>query len=322
MERVMYTALVAEIWKKLIEMYGTRDLATRDHALCEISCVNSEDFRSLIDYAEHTKKHAKTLENMGNGLPQWQLSTFFRQGLEGHLKPHAFKIVQSARNQKVELSIDELTLALAVHVKRASLQEDSVRATATKSEQQNINQVYPTPIQNNEEENSSICTANTPPPTTTADFPDDHPSGSITPHSNLVPWPGSTFIIRSVSSGHVLTLLEGQITLTHPHSSRGSCHWACWENNGWLGFRNTVSGKFLGHDEEGKLRCTVEWHEKWEYFCFRMRPEGGCVLLMTHEDRLWHVGGIKVEQDGEEKVKLAKIGDGAAGGMVWEFVKV
>ena len=49
-----------------------------------------------------------------------------------------------------------------------------------------------------------------------------------------------------------------------------------------------------------------------------MRPEGGCVLLMTHWERLWHVG-IKVEQGVE---KLAKIEEGASDGMVWEFVKV
>ena len=51
-----------------------------------------------------------------------------------------------------------------------------------------------------------------------------------------------------------------------------------------------------------------------------MRPEGGCILLMTHWDRLWHVGSKKTEQGVE---KLAKIGEGGAvGGMGWEFVKV
>jgi hypothetical protein len=49
-----------------------------------------------------------------------------------------------------------------------------------------------------------------------------------------------------------------------------------------------------------------------------MRPEGGYVLLMTHWERLWHVGS-EVEQGVE---KLAKVGDGGSGGIVWEFVKV
>ena len=181
-----------------------------------------------------------------------------------------------------------------------------------------LNQVNPEPIQMNDDD-SSIHTANTPPEPMTTNLLNNHnPLGGAEPISYLVPWPNSgTFIIRSVSSGHVITLLDGQITLTQP-SGRSSTHWVCEETRGWLGFRNFVSWKLLGHDEEGTLRCSARWHRGWEYFCVRMRPEGGCVLLMTHHDRLWHVG-IKVEQGVE---KLAKIGDGGSGGMVWEFVKV
>lgn len=166
-------------------------------------------------------------------------------------------------------------------------------------------------------DDSTIDTAITPPDTVAADLLDDHDRfGGAEPNSSLVPWPGSTFIIRSVSSGHVLTLRDGQIALTQP-GGRGSIHWACVETKGWLGFRNVVSGKFLGHDSKGRLYCSAERHQGWEYFCVRMRPPGGCVLLMTHYERLWHVG-IKVEQGVE---KLAKIGDGGSGGIVWEFVK-
>ena len=111
-------------------------------------------------------------------------------------------------------------------------------------------------------------------------------------------------------------LLDGQIVLTDS-GGRGSVDWACIENKGWLGFRNTVSGKFLGHDAKGRLCCSADRHQKWEYFCARMRPEGGCVLLMTHYERLWHVG-IAVEEGVE---KLAKIEEGSDG-MDWEFVKV
>ena len=182
-----------------------------------------------------------------------------------------------------------------------------------------LNRVDPNPFQRNDvDDDSSIFPAHTPPETVAADFLDDHdPLGGAEPRSYLVPYPDSTFIIRSVSSGHVITLLDGQITLTNP-GTRGSIHWTCVETKGWLGFRNTVSGKFLGHDPQGMLRCSAERHRGWEYFCFRMRPEGGCVLLMTEWDRLWHVG-IKVEQDVE---KLAKIGEGGSGGLAWEFIGV
>jgi hypothetical protein len=179
-----------------------------------------------------------------------------------------------------------------------------------------FNQVDPNPIPDGD--HSAIYTTTTPPETVLTDVLNDHdPFDGAEPSSSLVPWPGSTFIIRSVSSGHVMTLLDGHIVVTQP-GGRGSILWACVETKGWLGFLNVVSGKFLGHDAKGRLCCSAERHQGWENFCVRMRPEGGCVLLMTHYERLWHVG-IKVEEGVE---KLAKIGDGGSDGIVWEFAKV
>lgn len=165
------------------------------------------------------------------------------------------------------------------------------------------------------DDRSTIPKAISPPSTVTADW-GDHNSKNDT-SSFLVPWPGSTFIIRYVASGQVMTLLDGSIVLTRP-GGRGSSHWACVENKGWLGFRNVGSGKFLGHDHRGRLRCVAAQHQKWEYFSARIRPDGGCVLLMTHWEELWHVG-IMVENGME---KLAKIGDRVGDGAVWEFVRV
>jgi hypothetical protein len=180
-----------------------------------------------------------------------------------------------------------------------------------------LNRLDPKPI--SEPDNSTVNTATTPPETVATDLMDDHhdPFSGAKPSSSSVPWPDSTFIIRSVSSGHVITLRDGQVVLARP-GGRGSIHWACVETKGWLGFRNTVSGRFLGHDKKGRLCCSAEQHQGWENFCVRMTPEGGYVLLMTHFERLWYVG-IMVEQGVE---KLAKIGDRRFAGIVWEFVKV
>lgn len=179
-----------------------------------------------------------------------------------------------------------------------------------------LNQIVPNPIEDHDE--STSYGTDTPPETVTTDLlSDQDPFADAEARSYLVPWPGSTFIIRSVSSGHVITLLDGQIVLA-PLGGRGSISWVCMETKGWLGFRNVVSGKLLGHDKQGRLCCLAERHNGWEHFCVRMRPEGGCILLMKDWDSLWHVG-MKVEQGGE---KLAKIGDGGSDGMVWEFAKV
>jgi hypothetical protein len=176
-----------------------------------------------------------------------------------------------------------------------------------------LNRLNPEPIL--EPESSTIWTATTPPESVATDLLDDHdPCGGAKPSSSSVPWPGSTFIIRSVSSGDVITLRDGQVVLDRP-GSRGYIHWECVETKGWLGFRDIGSGRLLGHDTQGRLRCSAEQHQGWENFCVRMTPEGGYVLLMTHWERLWQVGIC--EEQGMKK--LVKIG---GSGIVWEFVKV
>jgi len=178
-----------------------------------------------------------------------------------------------------------------------------------------LNRVDPKPIP--DPDDSTVYTATTPPETVAADLLDDDPLGRAQPISSSVPWPGSTFIIRSVLTGDVITLVDGQLVLAKPGGG-GSIHWACVETKGWLGFRNTVSGTFLGHDVRGRLCCKATQHQGWENFCVRMRPEGGYILLMTHYERLWQVG-IKVEQGVS---RLAKIGEGGPDVIIWEFIEV
>lgn len=191
-----------------------------------------------------------------------------------------------------------------------------------------LNRVDPKPIQDpkptQDPTSSTSRTAAAPPLYVAPDLQDDRdflfdqdPLSNARISSSSVPWPGSTFIIRSVASGDVLTLRDGKIILARP-GSFGSIHWACVETKGWFGFRDPVSSRFLGHGSKGRLCCAAERHQGWENFCVRLTPEGGYVLLMSHYERLWHVGTI-VEQGVE---KLAKIGEKMSDAIVWEFVKV
>src|ERR1700712_4541908 len=98
----------------------------------------------------------------------------------------------------------------------------------------------------------------TPPETVTSEVINDKDYlDNVKSNSSSVPWSGHIYIIRSAITGQVLTLLEGNLVMAKP-GGRGSIHWACVEKNGWLGFRNPVSGKFLGHDQVGNLRCIVD----------------------------------------------------------------
>jgi len=179
-----------------------------------------------------------------------------------------------------------------------------------------LSNVDPKPI--SDLDDSTADGAATPSETVAADLLDEDDPFHVTKSStSSIPWPGSTFIIRSVSSWHVITLQDGQVVLAPPNS-RGSTHWECVDAKGWLGFRSPISGKFLGHDAKGRLCCAAERHQGWENFCVRARPDGGFVLLMTHYERLWHVG-VKEEQGVE---RLAKVGDAGVDGIAWEFIKV
>ncbi|QDS73148.1 hypothetical protein FKW77_001906 [Venturia effusa] len=176
-------------------------------------------------------------------------------------------------------------------------------------------------------DNSTIYTARTPPETIAGDPIDESQSvhaNETKSDSISVPWPGSTYMIRSRSTdtaGQVITLLEGQVVLAH-QGGRGSAHWDCIEKDRWLGFRNPVSGKLLGHDEPGRLRCVVDQHRDWEYFCVRMKPEGGFVMLLRNGGRaesLWQLG-LKVDKGKKaHEAHLAKIQKGD--GIVWDFIK-
>lgn len=113
----------------------------------------------------------------------------------------------------------------------------------------------------------------------------------------------------------VLTLQEGAVKLARPGDYHGSIHWNCVEDKGWLGSRNPVSGKFLGHDEDENLSCSADHHKFWEWFCVRMKPNGTYVLLMRGwDEELWPV--VLLDS------KLAKVKQAAQTGMSWKFVKV
>lgn len=133
--------------------------------------------------------------------------------------------------------------------------------------------------------------------------------------------PGQTYMIRSISSkniwsGSAITDLDSKVFLTTPSAQRS--HWLLVEKNGWLGFMNVYSKRFLGHNIVGSLRCTAKHHNEWEMFHFQPGGPRGQLLLMLHWGRLVPVG-ISLN-DGRAGLKM--VIDGIAKEMVWEFVKV
>ncbi|RYP53432.1 hypothetical protein DL768_001577 [Monosporascus sp. mg162] len=129
-----------------------------------------------------------------------------------------------------------------------------------------------------------------------------------------VPWPGNTFVIRERATGRAITLVDGKLCLKNWYCAgdRGA-HWVCEGKEGWLGFRNPVSGTYIGHSDRGNFCANATKHEPWEYFCAIRHPEGGYLLLKRHGAALWK---MDVTADG------CRFYETEDEGTVWEFVKI
>ncbi|KAK4238615.1 hypothetical protein C8A03DRAFT_14954 [Achaetomium macrosporum] len=136
---------------------------------------------------------------------------------------------------------------------------------------------------------------------------------------DAVPWPGDTFVIIEKASGRAITQINGELQLEVNASRRGNFYWVCFERGGWLGFYNTASGNYMGHNGgTGKLQAEVRQIRGYEYlccFCVRRHPAGGYLLLSMHTGA-WNLEPVAIDQDGIGLVVREY------GGAVWEFVKI
>jgi hypothetical protein len=157
----------------------------------------------------------------------------------------------------------------------------------------------------------NIRTPTTTSKTVTAELEEDHGLRS------WVPSHGSTVIIRSISCGNVITLLDGHTVLA-PLGGRGSMYWTCVESEGWFGFRNRVSDKFLCHGWDARLKCSAQQHDGWRHFTITPVPKGGYIMQMLD---WWTLRPIVVNAENGLQ-KLGRTGNKLSEGIVWEFIEV
>lgn len=130
-----------------------------------------------------------------------------------------------------------------------------------------------------------------------------------------VPGPDETFLIRHRETSGTITLIDGQLRLCDELTLQGGFHWRCEEKDGWLGFRNCVSGTYIGYDDKKKFIARVTHHRDHEYFCVRPHArKGGYELLTRHGQKLWRMG---VADDGKTLVEITQ-GEGAT----WDFHRI
>ncbi|RYP43148.1 hypothetical protein DL770_011828 [Monosporascus sp. CRB-9-2] len=128
---------------------------------------------------------------------------------------------------------------------------------------------------------------------------------------NTVPWPGKSYIIRHKDSDRAITLVDGKVHLAHLTSECNcAARWICNERDGWLGFRNPVSGTYLGIGTSSS-KGTIEAVDQGG-FCARKNPDGGYILLVKQRDSL-----LKVDVN-----PAATLVASERRGAVWVFSKV
>ncbi|GAP90657.1 putative sis protein [Rosellinia necatrix] len=141
--------------------------------------------------------------------------------------------------------------------------------------------------------------------------------GSTEIFSPRGPAAGQTYLIRERATGRVLQVRGGRVRVVEADADpRGGCYWACEESLGWLGFRETVSGGFLGRDGNFGFRAAAQAHLPWEWFVVSPRGTDGCRLQSPHWLSLRWVG--LGGRDGRSLVDVTE----PEKAVLWEFVEV
>ncbi|KAL7817906.1 hypothetical protein V8C44DRAFT_207825 [Trichoderma aethiopicum] len=131
----------------------------------------------------------------------------------------------------------------------------------------------------------------------------------------VVPWPGSKYHIFLDGTDQVICSHDdGKLHLCDADKDDLQLHtWVCVEKEGYFGFFNTHTGRFIGHGNDGWMHSTAKNHRGWELITVRRHPEGGYELLMPY----WSHTLKKVRVfDGSKTVVLKRYGT-----TRWQFVK-
>lgn len=130
-----------------------------------------------------------------------------------------------------------------------------------------------------------------------------------------VPQPEKTFQIIEKNSGRAITLAGEQLKLKDiSETGNLGTRWLCVKQDGYFGFQNPQTGKYLGHDGKGGIRASESHLKGWELWTPRIHPEGGYEMLSPHSSYTLMV--LCVHEDGSGLVRRWH------GSTLWEFVRV
>ncbi|KAI0970498.1 hypothetical protein F4678DRAFT_479909 [Xylaria arbuscula] len=132
-----------------------------------------------------------------------------------------------------------------------------------------------------------------------------------------VPEPGQMYMIRDLVSKKSVSLINGKFALLHNHFGLGGWHWLCDElGGGWIGFRNAVSGDYLGKSDLDTY-FSARTSRKNKQFVLRPSALGGYNLCLNHD-------GLLKAAFIENNDELGRLGAVVAPKEParWEFIKL
>ncbi|WQF88300.1 hypothetical protein CDEST_13314 [Colletotrichum destructivum] len=128
------------------------------------------------------------------------------------------------------------------------------------------------------------------------------------------PWPGDIFQIVERSTRRAITLVDHEVLLRYASGSRTpSTLWYCIEKDGYFGFQNPRTGRYLGHDNRAGT-CTQVHMKGWEMWTPRKHPDGGYQLLSP----FWS-GALMVLCLADDGITLTRRKHGTT---LWDFNRV
>ncbi|UKZ76806.1 hypothetical protein TrVFT333_004518 [Trichoderma virens FT-333] len=90
-----------------------------------------------------------------------------------------------------------------------------------------------------------------------------------------IPWPGNKYNIFMNDTNRVICSNDAGDLYVYDIDCDVNKQqtWLCVEKNGYFGFVNTHSGRFMGHNNADKLHSVTFHHEAWELMTVRKHPE-------------------------------------------------
>ncbi len=112
-----------KMWSILKTQYEQSNLTTLYLAIEELTQSKQSDFKFIQNYADSLKRAAIKCSDIDNAVAFWMLSNLFLLGLNESLESYIFDLIQSAKINKIDLFIENMTIALVDHDKRSNDKE-------------------------------------------------------------------------------------------------------------------------------------------------------------------------------------------------------